>query len=230
MARRTIERFEGTFAVVASRSEVGTASGSFVLASDRCVEHVCGASPAIVFFVADRGPQHPPSTDLAAVCDSAVLCRSRSRRTASSTRRALAQANRSAAVWQQHLAKHCFAELQPQGLFMQGNGLDRSFSAKRAAIDPSSVPTGKGNPDATSACTSRQNQTTARRRDPEVKITFVYQRTSFRANLHIRPCIRLHRKGCCLTKTFSTYLVAGGHWCRYASATWQDRKPGLSSR
>ena len=150
IARRTSDRLGGTSAGGASSSADGLGSWSFVTASDRYSEQICGPSRVARLPEAGRLAQHVPSADFSGDSSSA-RCRSRSRRIASSTRRALAQANRSAAVWQQHLAKHCFADPQPQGLFMQGKGFDRSFSAKRAATDPSSVPMGSGRPDATSA-------------------------------------------------------------------------------
>lgn len=40
-----------------------------------------------------------------------------------------AHANSSAGVWQQQDAKHCSAVTQPQGLSIQGNGVERSFAS-----------------------------------------------------------------------------------------------------
>ena len=44
-----------------------------------------------------------------------------------------AHANNSAGVWQQQDSKHCAAVTQPQGLFIQGNGVERSFPSSRLA-------------------------------------------------------------------------------------------------
>lgn len=67
---------------------------------------------------------------------------------------ARAHARSSAGVLQQQLEKHCSAVAQPQGLSMQGNGFERSLPASRLAageLDSTgdTVPSGKGNPEAT---------------------------------------------------------------------------------
>jgi hypothetical protein len=67
----------------------------------------------------------------------------------------VAQASVSAGVLQQQLVKHCSAVAQPQGLFMQGKGRERSFPATRLAAGESGaagaiIPNGNGSPEATS--------------------------------------------------------------------------------
>ena len=75
--------------------------------------------------------------------------------TAGSTLCAFAQASVSAGVLQQQFAKHCSAVTQPQGLSIQGYGVERSFTASRfstagLALPGATAPSGSGNPDATS--------------------------------------------------------------------------------
>lgn len=75
--------------------------------------------------------------------------------TAGSIRLAFAQAKSSAGVLQQQFEKHCSAVAQPQGLSMQGNGRERSFTASRLAAGESdaagtAAPIGNGSPEATS--------------------------------------------------------------------------------
>jgi hypothetical protein len=76
--------------------------------------------------------------------------------TAGSTWCAVAQASVSAGVLQQQFVKHCSAVTQPQGLSIQGNGVERSFAASRfsaAGLAPpgATAPSGNGNPEARSA-------------------------------------------------------------------------------
>jgi hypothetical protein len=75
--------------------------------------------------------------------------------TLGSIRLAFAQATSSAGVLQQQFEKHCSAVAQPQGLSMQGNGRERSFTASRLAAGDSGAvgaeaPIGNGSPEATS--------------------------------------------------------------------------------
>ena len=70
-------------------------------------------------------------------------------------RLAFAQAKSSAGVLQQQFEKHCSAVAQPQGLSMQGNGCERSFTASRLAAGEleaagDAAPMGSGRPEATS--------------------------------------------------------------------------------
>jgi hypothetical protein len=69
-----------------------------------------------------RAAQHPDGA--AAVNDSTSF-------TGGSTPCSLAQISRSAGEWQQQLVQQRAALVHPQGLFMHGNGDDRSFSATR---------------------------------------------------------------------------------------------------
>jgi hypothetical protein len=76
--------------------------------------------------------------------------------TAGSTLWISAQASVSAGVLQQQFAKHCSAVTQPQGLSIQGNGVERSFAASRfsvagLALPGATAPSGNGKPDATTA-------------------------------------------------------------------------------
>ena len=91
--------------------------------------------------------------------------------TAGSSPLARAQASSSFGVWQQQDEKHCFAELQPQGLSWQGKGCERSLAASLAVATSSpptaiarsvSPPSGSGRPEATSECITTASQLTRR--------------------------------------------------------------------
>lgn len=76
--------------------------------------------------------------------------------TPASTPLARAHASVSAGVLQQQFEKHCSAVTQPQGLSIQGKGVERSFTASRfsvagLALPGAAAPSGNSNPDATIA-------------------------------------------------------------------------------
>jgi hypothetical protein len=98
--------------------------------------------------------QHDEATVVFSAGAAARRCRAAI--TAGSTLRAFAQASVSAGVLQQQLEKHCSAVTQPQGLSIQGNGVERSFTASRfstAGLAPpgAAAPQGNGKPEASSA-------------------------------------------------------------------------------
>jgi hypothetical protein len=81
--------------------------------------------------------QHDLASGLLAIASAWATCSA-----GSAIPRAWAQAIRSAGVWQQQFVQHRSASWQPQGLFMQGNGRDTSFSTTAGS--------GSGTPPATS--------------------------------------------------------------------------------
>jgi hypothetical protein len=98
--------------------------------------------------------QHEEATT--AFSTGAAARRWRAAITAGSTLWAFAQTSVSAGVLQQQFEKHCSAVTQPQGLSIQGNGVERSFAASRfstAGLAPpgATTPQGNGNPEAKNA-------------------------------------------------------------------------------
>lgn len=154
MARSTTSRGCGGSSAGAEESSAVTEAG--VLANDRYSLQISSPSRSSDGVeragLADFLAQHPDP----AFRGSAATLRSSAARTPASMSWALAQASRSAGVWQQQFAKHCSAVAQPHGLSMHGNGFERSLPESRLADEALSWPgdenpMGRGRPETTSA-------------------------------------------------------------------------------